>query len=227
MSKDLIVRMRDWCVEIRRKPAPIADAVPMVQRGASRALRLRPGEASPYSRIFGSIPAEESDEDFLAAVEALKAHNQLLADANKELRDAAERDHYQIEALQAAPTVVEPEPVAWMSTDCIGERYLCFTKPLDNDPVTPLYAHPPHTSLTVDQAIYALSSALAESKGWLRDYSDTVIRDAIDRRVLRTALTDAEIDELAATNLGDYEEGKWHRVFARAVERAHGIHTKE
>jgi len=37
----------------------------------SRALRLRPGEVSPYARIFGSIPAEESDEDFLAAVEAL------------------------------------------------------------------------------------------------------------------------------------------------------------
>lgn len=33
--------------------------------------------------------------------EVLKAHNQLLADANKELRDAAERDHCQIEALRA------------------------------------------------------------------------------------------------------------------------------
>lgn len=58
----------------------------------------------------------------------------------------------------AAPTVVEPDvpetacwnrrPVAWLSTDCIGERYLCFTKPLDKDPVTPLYAHPPRTPLT-------------------------------------------------------------------------------
>jgi hypothetical protein len=47
---------------------------------------------------------------------------------------------------KAAPTVVGP--VAWMSTDCIGERYLCFTKPLDNDPVTPLYAHPPRTALS-------------------------------------------------------------------------------
>ena len=24
--------------------------------------------------------------------------------------------------------------VAWLSTDCIGERYLCFSKPRDNDP---------------------------------------------------------------------------------------------
>ncbi len=48
-------------------------AVPssQVQRDASRALRLRSGEASPYARIFGSIPVGESDEDFLAAVEAL------------------------------------------------------------------------------------------------------------------------------------------------------------
>ncbi len=33
--------------------------------------RLRPGEKSPFSRIFGSIPAEETDEEFAAAVEAL------------------------------------------------------------------------------------------------------------------------------------------------------------
>lgn len=32
--------------------------------------RLRPGEKSPFSRILGSIPAEESDEEFAAAVEA-------------------------------------------------------------------------------------------------------------------------------------------------------------
>ena len=34
--------------------------------------------------------------------------------------------------------VVAVEPVAWLSTDCIGERYLCFTKPKDSDPVRPL-----------------------------------------------------------------------------------------
>jgi hypothetical protein len=32
--------------------------------------RLRPGERSAFSRILGSIPAEESDEEFAAAVEA-------------------------------------------------------------------------------------------------------------------------------------------------------------
>ena len=37
----------------------------------------------------------------------------------------------------------EQEPVAWLSTDSIGERHLCFDKPLDNDPVQPLYTTPP------------------------------------------------------------------------------------
>jgi len=35
------------------------------------------------------------------------------------------------------------EPVAWLSIDCIGERYLCFSKPNDNDEVYPLYTAPP------------------------------------------------------------------------------------
>ena len=29
------------------------------------------------------------------------------------------------------------EVVAWLSTDCIVERHLCFTKPKDSDPVRP------------------------------------------------------------------------------------------
>ena len=44
--------------------------------------------------------------------------------------------------LQCEPEVKQ-EPVAWLSVDCIGERYLCFSKPVDNDPVTPLYAYLP------------------------------------------------------------------------------------
>ena len=34
--------------------------------------RLRPGEKSVYAKILGSIPAEESDEEFEAAVAALR-----------------------------------------------------------------------------------------------------------------------------------------------------------
>ena len=33
----------------------------------------------------------------------------------------------------------EHEPVAWLSIDSIGERYLCFSKPTDNDKIQPLY----------------------------------------------------------------------------------------
>lgn len=43
----------------------------------------------------------------------------------------------ELNALKSA--IKDAEPVAWLSTDCLGERYLCFTKPNDNDPVQPLY----------------------------------------------------------------------------------------
>ena len=39
---------------------------------------------------------------------------------------------------QTAPQHEAQEPVAWLSVDCIGERYLCFTRPDDDDPVRPL-----------------------------------------------------------------------------------------
>ena len=41
-------------------------------------------------------------------------------------------------AKWATPPAVAGEPVAWLSTDSIGERYLCFTKPNDSDPARPL-----------------------------------------------------------------------------------------
>ena len=41
-------------------------------------------------------------------------------------------------AKWGTPPAVEGEPVAWLSTDCIGERYLCFTKPKDSNPARPL-----------------------------------------------------------------------------------------
>jgi hypothetical protein len=41
-------------------------------------------------------------------------------------------------AKWATPPAGAGEPVAWLSVDCIGERYLCFTKPNDSDPARPL-----------------------------------------------------------------------------------------
>jgi hypothetical protein len=48
------------------RQVPSAPAVSDYQK----LVRLRPGEPSPYNRILGSIPAEESDEEFAAAVQA-------------------------------------------------------------------------------------------------------------------------------------------------------------
>jgi hypothetical protein len=45
-------------------------------------------------------------------------------------------------ALSEIPSpgvLCESEPVVWLSTDCIGERYYCFNKPNDKDTVEPLY----------------------------------------------------------------------------------------
>lgn len=43
----------------------------VIARDFTKLAQLRPGEKSVYTRILGSIPAEESDEAFAAAVEAL------------------------------------------------------------------------------------------------------------------------------------------------------------
>jgi hypothetical protein len=51
---------------------------------------------------------------------------------------------------------IEQEPVAWLSTDSIGERHLCFDKPLDNDPVQPLYTSPPQRKPLTDEQIEQL-----------------------------------------------------------------------
>ena len=48
-----------------------------------------------------------------------------------------------IKNLKAQLAQTEQEPVAWLSTDSIGERHLCFDKPLDHDPVQPLYTTQP------------------------------------------------------------------------------------
>jgi len=46
------------------------------------------------------------------------------------------------EAITTIKQMMQAEPIAWLSIDSIGERYLCFSKPQDNDPVQALYAAP-------------------------------------------------------------------------------------
>ena len=48
-----------------------AELFEAVERDYRKLARLRPGEPPVYARILGSIPAEESDEEFAAAVEDL------------------------------------------------------------------------------------------------------------------------------------------------------------
>ena len=77
----------------------------------------------------------------------LEMGNLMIQKQRAEKRKWAEHDK-QLEIAQAYErgwnaALAQQEPVAWLSTDCIGERYLCFTKPKDNDPVQPLYTTPP------------------------------------------------------------------------------------
>jgi hypothetical protein len=94
---------------------------------------------------------EFSDEDYYS--EAINALRQALVDADdtsqKCVDEMVKTEHDRAVELGKAyergwnAALAQQEPVAWLSTDCIGERYLCFTKPKDNDPVQPLYTTPP------------------------------------------------------------------------------------
>lgn len=71
-----------------------------------------------------------------------------------------------------------------------------------------LYTHPDSAQPpTVEQSIALLVSALAESKGWMRGYAESIIRDAIDRTdsaqtrdaAQAVELTDDQCAEIAKT----------------------------
>ena len=87
---------------------------------------------------------------------------------------------------------------------------------------------------TVEGAIAQLKTALRDSKGWTQDYSDALIRDAIDRVEPApqplVGLTDAELHELA----GDYFAEAWaqekaiglmHDAIKEVVEKNGLIHS--
>ncbi len=50
----------------RRVPIAVSSA----RRNLGKVLRTKTSDSQPYARIFQSIPGEETDEDFAAAVEA-------------------------------------------------------------------------------------------------------------------------------------------------------------
>jgi hypothetical protein len=62
----------DAVAEAKARDAGFA-VVPRAARAGdiTRQLRLKPGEASVYGEFLGAVPAEESDEAFVAAIEAM------------------------------------------------------------------------------------------------------------------------------------------------------------
>ena len=77
--------------------------------------------------------------------------------------------------------LAQQEPVAWLSTDCIGERYLCFTKPKDNDPVQPLYTAPPKKEWVglTDEEI----NSVRHNRDWTAFWTDTTFARAIEAKL--------------------------------------------
>ena len=104
-----------------------------------------------------ALEALESDPishaGLVSRKQAITALRQALVDADdtsqKRVDEMVRTEHDRAVELGKAyergwnAALAQQEPVAWLSTDCIGERYLCFTKPKDNDPVQPLYTAPP------------------------------------------------------------------------------------
>ena len=99
-------------------------------------------------------------------------------------------------AKWGTPPAVAGEPVAWLSTDCIGERYLCFTKPKDSNPARPLVFGD-----TTPQPTQAQAGAVPLTDEQLAE-------------MMRETWGCASIAPRHAIG------------FARAIERAHGIGIK-
>ena len=83
----------------------------------------------------------------------------------------------QVDLTAKAALAQTQEPVAWLSTDSIGERHLCFDKPLDNDPVQPLYTSPPQRTQVdlTDEEVFGLFGRFTAmtGKSWLDLYRMT------------------------------------------------------
>lgn len=72
------------------------------------------------------------------------------------------------------------EPVAWLSTDSIGERHLCFAKPTNDINAKPL-VHPAPSVLDVDFEL----QELREIERAMDDFADCGETDVVDTLLLR------------------------------------------
>lgn len=70
--------------------------------------------------------------------------------------------------LKIRETLAEPEqePVAWLSINFFGERYLSFVKPKDRHPPVPLYDAPSTRKPLTDEELFALRDAYAGHLKW-------------------------------------------------------------
>jgi len=71
------------------------------------------------------------------------------------------------ELRQAIAELESQEPVAFLSTDSLGERYLCFDRPQDDDPVQSLYTHPPQRKKVVFPTMLRKMWSGGEVQAWL------------------------------------------------------------
>ena len=133
--------------------------------------------------------AETGDENYYS--EAIAILRQALVDADdtsqEHVDEVVKTEHNkQLEIAQAYErgwnaALAQQEPVAWLSTDCIGERYLCFTKPKDNDPVQPLYTTPPKRQWVglTDEEI----NSVRHNREWTAFWTDTTFARAIEAKL--------------------------------------------
>jgi hypothetical protein len=62
--------------------------------------------------------------------------------AARDISPTVQYTAYYENAIAIVKQMMQDEPIAWLSTDCFGERYLYFSKPVDNDPVQALFTVP-------------------------------------------------------------------------------------
>jgi len=102
---------------------------------------------------FAKMVAEAERERIIAAnapeIERCNAHIKMLEDELAAIKEAL--SEHAMREVQRLGQEIEQAPGAWLSTDSIGERYLCFDKPLDNNPVQPLFTTPPQRKPLTDE----------------------------------------------------------------------------
>lgn len=85
------------------------------------------------------------EPDLFMQVPSIEALRERLAkpDPRNQCGETCERAKLCAVCLAEMGAQPEQKPVAWLSTDSIGERYLWFSKPLDNNKAQPLYTVTP------------------------------------------------------------------------------------